>query len=165
MTQYHLAQVNIGRLLGPIDSELLADFVAQLEPINKIADGSPGFVWRLQTEDGNATSIRPYQDDMLAINMSVWESLEALGDYVFRGPHVEVMRQRRKWFEKMAEAYMALWWVPAGHIPSTDEAIRKLEVLRRNGPTPEAFTFHQSFSPPDALEQPSSVTDDWLCPA
>jgi hypothetical protein len=106
--KHHLAQVNIARLLAPLDSPQLADFVAGLEPVNAIADASPGFVWRLQTEAGDATSIRPYDDDMILVNMSVWESAEALEAFVFRSRHIEVLRRRREWFERMAEPFVAL---------------------------------------------------------
>jgi hypothetical protein len=118
--RFHLAQVNIGRLRAPLDSPTLAGFVAQLEPINVLADGSPGFVWRLQTEDGNATAIRVFDD--LMVNMSVWESIDALAAFVYRSGHIEVMQRRREWFERMAVAYQCLWWVPAGHIPTVGEA-------------------------------------------
>ena len=119
---HHLAQANVARLLAPLDSPQLADFVAALEPINELADRSPGFVWRLQTDDGDATSIRAFDDDLLIVNMSVWESAEALADFTYRSDHLAVMRRRREWFEPMAEAHLVLWWVPAGHVPDVDEA-------------------------------------------
>jgi Domain of unknown function (DUF3291) len=142
--------VNIARLRAPLDSPQLADFVAALEPVNALADGSPGFVWRLQTDDGDATAIRAFDDDMLIVNMSVWESVDALADFTYRSDHRAVMVQRRKWFERMAEAFLVLWWVPAGHQPSVDEAKDRLVRLQRHGPTPEAFTFRSPFPPPDA---------------
>src|SRR3954469_23723085 len=114
MSAIHVAQVNVGRILGPIDSPVMAEFVAQLDQINALAERSPGFVWRLKTEDGDATAIRPYDDDMIIVNMSVWESPAALHEYVYRSAHVEVMRRRREWFSRMTDAFMALWWVPAG---------------------------------------------------
>lgn len=147
--RYQLAQVNIGVLAAPLDSLQLKGFVDALDPINALADSAAGFVWRLQTEDGDATAIRPYDDDMLIVNMSVWESLESLSDYVYRSDHKEIMRGRRQWFERMTEAYMVLWWVPEGHRPSVDEAKERLEMLRADGPTPEAFTFRSPFPPPD----------------
>ena len=149
MPGYHVAQLNIGRLLAPLDTLQLAPFVEALEPINALADGTEGFVWRLQTEDGNATAIRAFDDDMLIVNMSVWESVEALGDFVYRSDHVAVMRRRREFFERMAEAFMVLWWVPAGHRPTVAEAKDRLARLRRDGPTPEAFTFRERFPAPD----------------
>jgi len=141
---YQLAQVNVARMRGPIDSPVMAEFVAQLPAVNALADHSPGFVWRLQTEDGNATSLRSFEDDRMMINMSVWESIDVLSDFVYRSGHVDVMRRRREWFERM-EMHMALWWVPVGHIPSIDEALERIDHLREHGPTPYAFTFKARF--------------------
>ena len=160
---FHLAQVNIGLPREPLDSALLADFVAALDPINALADGSPGFVWRLQTEDGNATALRIF-DDRLMVNMSVWESVEALADYVYRSAHTEVMRNRRRWFHHLSEMYAALWWVPVGHRPSVAEAEERLTHVRVHGPTPYAFTFQQPFPPPGSAETVQPRVDD-LCPA
>jgi hypothetical protein len=142
----------------------VAEFMEALEPINAIADGSPGFVWRLQTEDGNATSIRPFDDDEILVNMSVWESIETLGDYVYRSAHTPYMRRRREWFQHMAEVYLALWWVPAGTIPTTADAVERLNHLRKHGPTLYAFTFRSPFPPPGA-EGSIEAREDDLCPA
>jgi hypothetical protein len=160
-----LAQVNIARLREPLDSARLADFVAALEPINALADRAPGFVWRLQTEDGDATAVRAFDDDMLLINMSVWTSVEALADYVYRWDHAAVMRRRREWFHHMSEAFAALWWVPDGHRPTPHEARTRLAHLNDHGPTPHAFTFRTPFSPPASGHRVVSPADDWLCPA
>jgi hypothetical protein len=149
---HHLAQLNIGRILAPLESEQLSDFVEALDPINELADAAPGFVWRLQTEDGDATAIRAFADDMLLLNMSVWASFDALSAFVYRTDHREVMRGRRQWFERMAEAYLVLWWVPAGHIPTVAEAVERLERLRADGPSPEAFTFRTPFPPPGQVD-------------
>ena len=149
---HHLAQCNIGRLRAPLDSPVLAEFVSALEPINQLADRSPGFVWRLQTEDGDATSIRPFADDMLLVNMSVWESLDALAAFTYGTQHRDVMRRRRQWFERLDAAYLVLWWVPAGIIPTVAEARERLEKLRRLGPSPQAFTFRSPFPSPDSVE-------------
>jgi Domain of unknown function (DUF3291) len=146
---YHLAQVNIARARAPIDSSVMAGFAAQLKPVNAIADGTPGFVWRLQTESGDATSILPYDDPLIMINMSVWESVEALRDFVYRSNHASVMHDRAQWFEKMAEAYLALWWIPAGHIPSVAEAQERIEFRRKFGDTPHAFSFAKIFPAPE----------------
>jgi hypothetical protein len=147
---WHLAQVNIGRLRAPVEHPMIAEFVAGLDRINALADGAPGFMWRLQTEDGNATAIRPIDDDeLLAINMSVWESVEALADYVYRSDHVTFMRRRREWFERFDRSYVALWWVPMGAIPTVPEAMDRIAHLDRHGPTPTAFTFKHRFAPPD----------------
>jgi hypothetical protein len=147
--EWHLAQVNIGRLRAPVDDPLIADFVAGLDRINALADVATGFVWRLQTEDGNATAIRPVRDDeLLAINMSVWESVETLADYVYRSDHVAFMRRRREWFERFGTSYLALWWIPAGTIPTVAEAMARIAQLDRDGPTPAAFTFKHRFAAP-----------------
>jgi hypothetical protein len=145
--RWELAQVNIGLPRAPLESAQLAEFVAALDPINAIADSSPGFIWRLQTDDGDATAVRGFGDERLIINMSVWASLEALSDFVFRSAHVEVMRRRREWFERMATAYTALWWVPAGHRPTVAEAEERLDGLQRDGSTPHAFTFQEPQMP------------------
>ena len=163
--QMHIAQVNIALPLAPLDSALLSDFVAQLEPINELADGSAGFVWRLQTEEGDATAIRAFDDERLIVNMSVWESIEALWAFVYDSAHLDVMRRRREWFERM-RMHMCLWWVPAGHEPTIEEAEGRLAHLRAHGPTAHAFTFKQRFAPPPGsgrLEVPPLVPDE--CPA
>jgi hypothetical protein len=146
---FHLAQVNIARMLAPLDDPLMAEFVAQLDEINALADRSPGFVWRLQTEAGDATYLRPYDDDRIIINLSVWESVEHLREYVFRNRHAEVLRDRGKWFSKFDGAYSALWWVPAGHIPSVLEAKERLEHLRVYGESEYTFSFKRAFPAPD----------------
>lgn len=161
---YRLAQVNIGRVKAPLDSPQLAGFVEQLEPINALADAAPGFIWRLQTDAGDATSYRVLNDDWMMINMSVWESLESLGDFVYRSPHTAVMRQRRQWFDALDEAYTALWWVPAGHIPSVAEAEERILHLRAHGPTLFAFTFREPFAAPGDA-QPATVDEEFACPA
>ncbi len=142
---FQLAQVNIARLRAPIDSPLLQDFVTRLPEINALAEASPGFVWRLQTSEGDATAIHPYGDPMILFNLSVWESVEALREYAYRSGHVEVFREREKWFEKMDAPSAALWWIRAGRVPSPEEAVARLEHLRRRGPTAEAFSFRQTF--------------------
>ncbi len=145
---FHLAQINIGRLVAPIDSPELADFVAQLDPVNKLADATPGFVWRLQSSSGNATDVVYSDDPRVIVNMSVWESLAALHDYVYASRHREVFRDRAKWFEKMDKPYYCLWWVPAGHVPSVAEGRQRLEHYQIHGATPFAFWFSQSFPAP-----------------
>ncbi|HEV3496261.1 MAG TPA: DUF3291 domain-containing protein, partial [Actinomycetes bacterium] len=139
---------NIGRMLAPLDSAQLAPFVEALEPVNALADRAPGFVWRLQTEDGDATAIRPFEDDRVMVNLSVWASLEALRTFVYASQHLEAMRHRRQWFHRMADPYLALWWVPAGTIPSVAEAKERLELLARQGATADAFTFRAPFPEP-----------------
>ncbi|RZS91029.1 uncharacterized protein DUF3291 [Motilibacter rhizosphaerae] len=159
---YHLAQVNIGRTLAPLTSEQLAGFVELLEPVNALADASPGFVWRLQGEAGDATEFKLRGDELLIVNMSVWESLDELGDFVFRTMHAEVMRRRREWFERLREVYTCLWWVPEGHVPTVAEAEERLAELAADGPSPVAFTFQRPFPAP-GVALPAQRSDDWLC--
>lgn len=147
-TGWQIAQVNIARFKAPIDSPLIAGFVERLDPINALADGARGFVWRLQTEEGNATSIHAFEDDLILVNMSVWESVEDLNTFVYRSPHFEVFRRRREWTEHMDRAYLALWWIPAGTIPTVEEGKRRLDLLIERGPTPQAFTFKRTFPAP-----------------
>jgi heme-degrading monooxygenase HmoA len=162
---YHLAQLNIARLAAPLDSPRLAGFVARLAEINALAEAAPGFVWRFQTEDGDATALRPYDDDRILVNFSVWESPEALHHFVYRTAHAEVMRRRREWFEAPDEPFLVLWWVPAGHQPTVAEAVARLALLRTRGPSPEAFGYRTPFPPPgsDHLSGGVSLTDE--CPA
>ena len=143
----HLAQINIGRVRAPMDDPLMAGFVAELEPVNALADSSPGFVWRLQTEQGDATAIRPYDDEMILMNMSVWETVEALKTFVYRSHHADVMRHREKWFERLG-IYVALWWIPSGTIPTVSEAKLRLEHLRKYGESSYAFSLKKVFPPP-----------------
>jgi hypothetical protein len=149
-SRFHIAQVNIGRIRAPLDDALLAGFVASLEPINVLADASPGFVWRLQTAEGDATALRPYADERILVNLSLWQSAEALRDFVYKSAHAGVMRQRKSWFERFDGAYYALWWVPAGHIPAIAEAKERLQHLRDHGESPHAFSFAKLFAAPDA---------------
>jgi hypothetical protein len=164
VTRFHLAQVNIGRFRAPIDDPIMHGFRTQLDPINALADASPGFVWRLQTEDGNATAIRPYEsDDLMAINMSVWESLESLQQFVYRSEHVAPLRGRKQWFEPIDGPILALWWVPAGHIPTMLEARERLDHLKRHGPTPYAFTFRTPFPAPNGDSSDVEGLDAVFC--
>jgi len=142
----HLAQLNIAQMKFAIDDPALADFVARLEDVNALADAAPGFVWRLQTEAGDATAIDFFGADKL-VNMSVWQDLDSLHSYVFRSEHNQVMALRKQWFERMGDAYSVLWWVDAGHLPSLPEAGERLDRLRRHGPHALAFTFKHSFPP------------------
>ena len=147
---FQIAQLNIGRLVAATDSPVVAEFMNALDQVNAIADASPGFVWRFQTADGNATAERPFADDSILVNFSTWTSVDALADYVYRSAHAPFLRRRREWFERMDEIYSVLWWVPAGHRPSVQEAIERLDRLRSSGPTPYAFTFRHPFGPDDA---------------
>lgn len=143
----HLAQINIGRLLAPIDDLLIADFKNNLDAINELAERSSGFVWRLKGDNNNATDFHPFGDALDIVNMSVWKSIDALKTFAFQSEHMEFLRRRREWFVKYPTAYMALWWIPAGHEPTIEEAKERLRSLDENGPTPFAFTFRQLFDP------------------
>ena len=141
----HLAQLNVARLLAPVDHPATSAFVAALDHVNGLADAAPGFLWRLQTDDGDATSIRVGDDDLFIVNMSVWTSIDALWAYVYGGGHLEVMRRRREWFEAPVEAHMVLWWRHSEQAPTVPEALDHLARLRDDGPGPGAFTFRQAF--------------------
>jgi Domain of unknown function (DUF3291) len=163
MSQYELAQLNIAIMKEPLTSVVMADFVANLERINALAEASPGFVWRLIGDGDDATSLRPMGDNTL-VNMSVWRDVASLHQYVYRSGHIEVMRRRKEWFEHMAEAYAVLWWVRRGHRPTVADAINRLELLRKHGPTAEAFTFRRAFPAPD-LQPRSELEFGDECPA
>jgi hypothetical protein len=165
MGKYHIAQVNIGRMKGQLEEPVMAGFVARLDEINALANSSPGFVWRLQTSDGDATYLRPYEDDRILFNMSVWETFEALRHYVFKTAHAEMLRQRQSWFERFAGVYTALWWVPAGHIPGIDEAKKRLAHLDAHGPTQFAFTFKTVSAPDEEFQQQIDWSSFRPCPA
>ncbi len=155
---YQLAEVNIARMLAPLTDPLMAEFVAQLDAINALADTSPGFLWRLQTPEGNATALRPFEDDLILVNLSLWASFSDLSTFVYKSRHRQVMQQRRQWFEPFDGPYLALWWVPAGHVPSVEEAKRRLAHLRANGETPYAFSLKKPFPAPEAIsELPAQV--------
>lgn len=163
MMRFHLAQVNIGRFIAPIGDPVMDGFRNQLDSINALADASPGFVWRLQTEDGNATSIRPYDDDRMAINLSVWETFDALQRFVYQSAHVGPLRDRKQWFEPIKGPILALWWIPAGHIPTVAEAVDRLAHLEAHGPSREAFTFRTPFPAPGADTADSTGLDARFC--
>jgi hypothetical protein len=160
----HVAQLNIGRLMAPIDDPTIDDFRLNLDRINALAESSPGFVWRLQDDSGNATGIKVFDDELLIINMSVWESIDALADFAYRSDHVELLRRRREFFEVPGQPILCLWWIAEGRLPTTDEAIERLEHLRDNGPTPTAFTFRHRFDPDGSRGGSASEARD-VCPA
>jgi hypothetical protein len=145
--KFHLAQINIGRIAGPMDSPVMAEFKDNLDRINELAERSAGFVWRLKDDSNNATTLKFFDDERIIINMSVWESVDALTNYAYKTEHVEFIRKRLNWFEKMHEAHMALWYIPAGHVPTPAEAIERLTHLRTQGESQHAFTFRKKFAP------------------
>jgi hypothetical protein len=149
--KFHLAQLNIARMLAPVDSPVMADFVANLDRINAVAENSGGFVWRLKDDSNNATSIRIFEDDFLIVNLSVWQSVDALFQFVYQSDHLEIFKRRIEWFEKMPEMHMVMWYVPAGSIPSVADAVERLIYLRLQGETPFAFSFKKRFSAEQAI--------------
>lgn len=144
MPAFHLAQLNIAQMRYPLEAPGMADFVANLERINALAEASPGFVWRLQDEAGDATAIRPFGDEVL-VNLSLWQDVESLRAFVYGSAHSEILKRRAEWFSRLGEAHMVLWWVPAGHLPSPAEAAERLHLLRERGASPQAFSFRQPY--------------------
>lgn len=151
MQNWQLAQANIARAVAPMDDPALADFIAGLDPINALAEQSPGFVWRLKSDSGNATDIPVTDDPLVIVNLSVWESADALFDYVYRSAHTPVMARRREWFEKPVLSHLVLWWVEGGHRPDVAEALARFDLLDQRGPTPKAFTFKRRFPAPEMV--------------
>jgi hypothetical protein len=149
MSSYQLAQLNIAAMKAPLESPSMADFVANLVRINALAQASPGYIWRLQDEAGDATAFRPVGDEVL-VNLSVWRDVQALSDYVYTSAHTEMLKRRQEWFSKVSAAHIVLWWVPAGHRPSVEEAAERLALLREQGTSAQAFSFRQAFAAPDA---------------
>lgn len=145
---HHLAQFNIARMADDLGTPTMAGFEAGLDEINAVADASAGFVWRLEDDDGHATSYRPYPDDRMIINLSVWTSVDALRAFTYGPEHAAFLRRRRQWFGRPTDPFLVMWWVPAGHRPGIDEAVARLERLRQSGPSPEAFTFKERFDAP-----------------
>jgi Domain of unknown function (DUF3291) len=159
----HLAQLNVGRLKAPIDDPAIDDFRMNLARVNALAEISAGFLWRLQDDSGDATAINPFGDELEIINLTVWKSVEALGDFTYRSGHVELLRRRREFFEAPTRAILCLWWISEGTIPTVDQAIARLEHLRDHGPTPTAFTFRHRFEPGGEHDHRGSQRD--TCPA
>ncbi len=148
MSDHHLAVFNVARMLAPLDSEQMRGFMDGLDAINALGEASPGFVWRYTSAGtNNATADRPFEDQAVIVNFGVWESREHLWNFVYRSAHLEYLVRRREWFEHLSEPFLVLWWVPAGYVPSLDEAKERLALLRRDGPTPDAFTFRAFFEP------------------
>ena len=152
---YSLAQVNIARMIAPLGDPQMAGFVARLDEINALADTSPGFIWRLQTPEGNATAMRAYEDELILFNLSVWASQEDLFRYVYASEsnHRDVLKQRRRWFQRFDSPYVALWWIPQGHIPTVQEARERLEHLRTSGESAYAFSFKKPFPSPTTYSE------------
>lgn len=142
---HQLAQVNIASIRAPLDSAIMRDFVSALDEINALAEKSPGFIWRFKTESGNATSVQPFPDPHIIVNMSVWQDLPTLKDYTYRSMHGRFFARRAEWFEKMNSPHLALWWIPAGTRPTLEDAKARLQAIAAHGDTPQAFTFRSVF--------------------
>ena len=147
MINYHLAQLNIAKMKYPIDSDNMSGFVDNLDRINALAERSAGFVWRLQTDEGDSTGIDHFGSDIL-INMSVWTDVESLHHYVYKTVHADIMSQRKTWFDRIAEAYSVLWWIPDDRFPTLEESSEKLELLKSVGSSKDAFTIKQHYPQP-----------------
>jgi hypothetical protein len=148
--RHYLAQLNVGRMQAPLDSLVMEPFMSRLDEINGLADGSPGFVWRLKSDSGNATDIRVDDDPTLLFNLSLWDSIQSLRDFVYRSRHLDLLRRRREFFVPLGEEHLVLWWVPSGHFPSLQEARQRLGDLRARGATQDAFTLRAPFAAPNA---------------
>ena len=135
----HLAQLNIGKPLGPLDGPAMGDFKAGLDLVNGIAERSPGFIWRLKDEANNATSFRAFDDPELLINLSVWRNAESLEQFVWQTVHKRFYARKGEWFEKIATPHFAMWWIPEGHRPGLAEARERIEYLWAHGPGERAF--------------------------
>jgi len=151
MATFHLAQLNIAKMIAPISSPIMADFVGNLDYINQIAENHEGFVWRLKGDENNAVAIRVFEDDFMIINMSVWTSKEALFKFTYSSEHVEIYKRKKEWFSAMVGMHMVFWYIPEGHEPTPAEAKERLKYLNENGETPFAFTFKSKFTAEDAL--------------
>jgi len=150
MSEYQIAQINIARMKGVnINDPVMKEFSNNLDRVNELAESSKGFVWRLKDESNNATSINPFDDVQIIINISAWESIEALEEFTYKSFHTEFVRRRKEWFNIFGKAYYAIWWVPRGKNPTIQEAIDRLEYLQKNGPSPHVFDFKNRFLPPD----------------
>ncbi|MCC4817131.1 hypothetical protein BCU85_16150 [Vibrio lentus] len=147
-----LAQLNIALAKYALDAPEIKDFVDNLDLVNGIAESSGGFVWRLKDESGDATNIKAFDDPNMIVNMSVWDSVDSLKNFMFRTHHRDFMRRKNEWFHRLAEDTYVLWWVEDDHIPSLDEAIERLDHLREVGDTPYAFTFKTNFTELEAQE-------------
>ena len=147
--KYQLAQLNVARMKSPtIDAPAMQSFVAQLDTINALAESTQGFVWRFNDESDNATAFNPYNDPQIIVNLSVWESVEALKTFTYKTAHAGLIRQRTDWFQAFGKAAYVLWWVPKDHRPSLSEAQARLQQLQEAGPSPYGFTFKQAFPLP-----------------
>lgn len=152
MIEYHIAEINIARMKGVnINDPVMKEFVDNLDKVNAIAENSEGFVWRLKDDTNNATSLDPYDDEQVIINVSVWQSIEALERFMYKTFHSEFLKRRREWFQTFGKVYTAMWWVPEGKFPTMHEAVEKLDYLQKHGATEVVFDFRKKFSPPEQV--------------
>ena len=145
MSSFHLAQLNVAKMKADIDDPIMKGFVDNLEEVNATADNSPGFVWRLETDEGDATDIRVFEDSMLLVNMSVWESIDDLKKFVYDSFHLEILKRKKEWFDKFDGVFQVMWWLKAGTVPDVDEARARLSYLQEHGVSELAFNFQRSF--------------------
>ncbi len=149
MSHYFIAEINIAKMKGvDINDPIMKEFVENLDAVNQIAEKSEGFVWRLKDENNNATSLNPYNDETIIINVSVWKSIETLENFMYRTFHSDFLKRRKEWFLTYGSAHTAMWWIPEGHIPTMQEAVDKLCFLQTNGPSPNSFDFRHKFPAP-----------------
>ncbi len=150
MPGYHIAEINIAKMKGVnINDPIMKEFADNLDEVNRIAEKSEGFVWRLKDDNNNATNFNPYNDVQIIINVSVWTSIETLEQFMYRTFHSEFLRRRKEWFITYGTAHTAMWWVPQGHIPSLQEAVEKLDYLQQHGPSPLSFDLKNKFPAPE----------------
>ncbi|CAL2095056.1 DUF3291 domain-containing protein [Tenacibaculum sp. 190524A02b] len=146
---YQLAQINIGRIVGVnMEDPIMKEFVDNLDKVNELAEGSEGFVWRLKDESNNAASFNPYNDEQVIINISVWETVEALENFTYKTFHTDFLKRRKEWFQKYGKAHYAMWWIKEGEFPTVEEAVEKLDYFQKNGASEKAFDFRKRFSKP-----------------
>ena len=163
-TDYHIAQLNIARMRGPLEAPVMAGFAARLDEINALADHSPGFVWRLQDEEGDATSVQVFEDPLILVNLTVWDAIEPLHSFVYKSIHLQLLQGKESWFKRSEKPHLVLWWIAAGHQPSEAEARARLELLQDQGPGPDAFTFRQRYPMPTGGSLREPLTDCPECP-
>ena len=145
---HQLAELNVGRFRGVnIHDPIMKEFADNLDKINALAESYDGFIWRLKDENNNATAFNPYEDERIAVNMSIWRNIESLENFAYKSGHVDFLRRKREWFENFGSAYLVLWWIPIDTLPTLEEAIARLDYLQLHGSTLHAFTFKNQFEP------------------
>jgi len=149
MTEYQIAEINVARMRGVnINDPIMKEFVDNLDKVNALAESSKGFIWRLKDESNNATNLNPFNDEQVIINISVWQSIETLENFIYKTFHTEFLKRRKEWFQSYGKAYTAMWWTPKGQYPAIQEAIEKLDYYQKNGPSELVFDFRNKYLPP-----------------